>query len=476
MHGGKVQKTLRYFLAVFLLLAANISFGQTAVWQYEGKITYASEDSNYAQPYLCEVDAQGRLYVMSSKVTSLNARNMIHYADPGDTEFTKLVDYFENGEEDSLSGRVGQLLGITTIVNDVVVSARIPNQQVPGGASSVFYYTDGDTNQTDVFGFNIQGAGWGTPVSGITANKDSIVIGGIVYQGPSFRNYNFSTSIQGAGYGSWFTMSSQPLEPNGVHTNGFDVIRDIAVQPDGDYFNTETPFFTSRNALSSTSLNGGIALWTGGSINDPASYSGGKIQDQAGLLELDAAIPYGITVDHNNILWVAGIDSLRRWVKGFDLSLGLFATVADELPSQNSFDNPNPTGAPMISPSDVAFSDDGVYAYVIDAVSNCAYKFTDIAVGVDDKENVVYDFSLNQNYPNPFNPSTLISFTIPDQSNVKLIVTNSLGQIIATLIDGNLAAGEHRAIFDGNGLSSGVYYYTLSIGSKRITNKMMLMK
>jgi hypothetical protein len=201
-------------------LAANINFGQTAVWQYEGKITYASEDSNYAQPYLCEVDAQGRLYVMSSKVTSINARNMIHYADPGDTEFTKLVDYFENGEEDSLSGRVGQLLGITTIVNDVVVSARIPNQQVPGGASSVFYYTDGDTNQTDVFGFNIQGAGWGTPVSGITANKDSIIIGGIVFQGPSFRNYNFSTSIEGAGYGSWFLMSSQPLEPNGVHTNG----------------------------------------------------------------------------------------------------------------------------------------------------------------------------------------------------------------------------------------------------------------
>jgi hypothetical protein len=271
-------------------------------------------------------------------------------------------------------------------------------------------------------------------------------------------------------------MSSQPLEPNGTHTNGFDVIRDIAVQPDGDYYNSETPFFTSRNALSSTSLNGGIALWTGGSINDPASYSGGKIQDQAGLLELADAIPYGITVDQNNILWVAGIDSLRRWVKGFDLSLGLFATVADELPSQNSFDNPNPSGAPMIAPSDVAFSNDGKKAYVIDAVSRCAYKFTDVAVSVDDEEILTYDFKLNQNYPNPFNPATSISFSIPNDSNVKLVVSNTLGQIVATLIDANLSAGEHKAIFDGAGFSSGVYYYTLSVGSKRITNKMMLMK
>ncbi len=460
-----------------LLIFSSTSLAQQAEWRYKNKIEFPAADTQYVQPYLCTVDASDRLFVISSKVTRLSARNAIFYADSNDTEFTKMVDYFENGEEDTLVGRVAQLLGITAVDNDIVVSTRIPSQQVPAGASAGFYYDDADTTNPFVFGFNIQGAGWGTTVLGLAATKDSIIMGAIPYQGPSFRFYNFTQSLPSPGYASWFLMGSQPLEPGGPPLSGaFDMIRDMATLPDGDYYNTSTVFYSSRNSATSTSLNGGIAVWEGGSINDPSSYTGQRVTDATGLLNLDASLPYGISVDNQNILWVAGIDSLRRWVKGFEL-LGAFANVIDELPSQNSFDNPDPNGAPMISPCDVAFSSDGKTAYVIDAVARCAYKFKfESTTDVDDENNMPVAFGLDQNFPNPFNPSTMISFTIPKSDNVKLIVTNSLGEVVSELVNGYMNSGQHNVAFNGEGLSSGIYYYTLTTNGQQISKKMMLLK
>ncbi|MBU0690451.1 T9SS type A sorting domain-containing protein, partial [bacterium] len=84
--------------------------------------------------------------------------------------------------------------------------------------------------------------------------------------------------------------------------------------------------------------------------------------------------------------------------------------------------------------------------------------------------------SLFQNYPNPFNPSTSISFNLPQAGFVRLEVFNSLGQSIATLIDGNLAAGLYNHEFTGAGLSSGVYFYQLRAGEQVLTRRMMLLK
>ncbi|MEJ2615841.1 MAG: lamin tail domain-containing protein [Ignavibacteriaceae bacterium] len=65
------------------------------------------------------------------------------------------------------------------------------------------------------------------------------------------------------------------------------------------------------------------------------------------------------------------------------------------------------------------------------------------------------EFSLSQNYPNPFNPSTNIGFDLPFPGKVKVTVYNQLGQLIATIADGQYSAGTHQLHFKAGNLASG---------------------
>jgi hypothetical protein len=85
-------------------------------------------------------------------------------------------------------------------------------------------------------------------------------------------------------------------------------------------------------------------------------------------------------------------------------------------------------------------------------------------------------YSLDQNYPNPFNPSTRISYALPNDVPVTLKIYNSIGQEVATLVEGLQSAGVHRTVWEAGGLPSGVYIYRLTAGTFVETKKMTLMK
>ena len=81
---------------------------------------------------------------------------------------------------------------------------------------------------------------------------------------------------------------------------------------------------------------------------------------------------------------------------------------------------------------------------------------------------------LRQNYPNPFPESTTISWRMPEKAHVILKIFDFIGCEVKTLLDCDLAPGEHTINFDASGLPSGVYFYQLQAGGVNETKKMIV--
>ncbi|MBC8184382.1 T9SS type A sorting domain-containing protein [candidate division KSB1 bacterium] len=85
-------------------------------------------------------------------------------------------------------------------------------------------------------------------------------------------------------------------------------------------------------------------------------------------------------------------------------------------------------------------------------------------------------FALEQNYPNPFNPSTVISYQLPQRSNVEFVIFNMAGQKIATVVSEQQEAGSYQYEWDAEHLASGVYIYKLHTEKFTASRKLLLLK
>jgi len=90
--------------------------------------------------------------------------------------------------------------------------------------------------------------------------------------------------------------------------------------------------------------------------------------------------------------------------------------------------------------------------------------------------NLPSEFNLYQNYPNPFNPTTKIKFDIPKLSDVKIIVFDAVGREIKNITQNNLTPGSYEYEFNGENLSSGIYYFKLQTNDFSKSVKMVLLK
>lgn len=104
-----------------------------------------------------------------------------------------------------------------------------------------------------------------------------------------------------------------------------------------------------------------------------------------------------------------------------------------------------------------------------------------IPTSVEQLPEIPTEFALQQNYPNPFNPTTTIRFDIPQASEVRLNIYNSVGQLVRTLVNDFYATGAYTVTWDarddaGLRVASGLYYYRISAGDFNSVRKLVLMK
>lgn len=85
-------------------------------------------------------------------------------------------------------------------------------------------------------------------------------------------------------------------------------------------------------------------------------------------------------------------------------------------------------------------------------------------------------FELRQNFPNPFNPSTIINFSIAQNSFVTLKIFDSAGRLVESMLEGYRHAGSYSAEWDGRNRASGIYFYELSVGGSKETRKLILLR
>jgi hypothetical protein len=115
---------------------------------------------------------------------------------------------------------------------------------------------------------------------------------------------------------------------------------------------------------------------------------------------------------------------------------------------------------------------DGILPTTHYYVSGIQFSESDFAVGVENVLNSA-NFSVSPNYPNPFNGVTSFTIQLASASEINIKVTNLLGE---TVFNNNLTlnSGAHSISFNQDKLSSGVYFYNVTVGNESITKKMII--
>ena len=135
--------------------------------------------------------------------------------------------------------------------------------------------------------------------------------------------------------------------------------------------------------------------------------------------------------------------------------------------------NGNSNAPKYYSYIDKSISDGTIYYRLKQQDTDGKIAFSSVVKLYNDIASTV---SLSQNYPNPFNPVSTIEYSLPTAGFVSLKVYDILGREVTTLVNEKQSQGKHLVNFNGNKLSSGVYFYVLIANDIVLSKKMNLLK
>jgi hypothetical protein len=117
----------------------------------------------------------------------------------------------------------------------------------------------------------------------------------------------------------------------------------------------------------------------------------------------------------------------------------------------------------------------GAYGQTDNGFSDFDFTFTiseQSAVGEDPAS--APGVILFQNRPNPFRALTIIPVSLSRPARVSLRVFDASGRAVATLVDGDLAAGVHEVAWQASGVGRGVYFYRLEADGAEVTRRLVV--
>jgi len=164
-------------------------------------------------------------------------------------------------------------------------------------------------------------------------------------------------------------------------------------------------------------------------------------------------------------------DGQRLRILELNRTLPYAARIVDFGNGSGRFNWTPPTGSEGEYNMQLALTD-GAYSVPTDFV----IEVTPDPASVSDETVIPEVYSLSQNFPNPFNAATRLAFGLPEASRVSIRVFDVVGREIATLVSGNLEAGNHTTVWSAESLNSGVYLVKMETLSFSKVRKVTLIK
>jgi Secretion system C-terminal sorting domain len=368
------------------------------------------------------------------------------------SQFANAVILFLSTDNGSTWGGIDTILVNNVSINPPVI--LIPTVTFFGDSENI-YVGIGDCITGGVYVSTNQGESWSQRDTGFVQNVESFTsIGATIFAGTN--QGVFSSSDQGKSWSAANTGMTSPV--NSVASIGTNL---LAGTNEGGIFRS------SNNGASWSAADSGLIEITIYSITTIGTYLFAGPRLGGCYVSKDSGLSWsgdtGFTYYPVDLLYAKDPDLFAGSNSGIFVSSDKGITWKDIS-----------GGASLGWIFAFAIGDSNLVAGTVNGV--WLYPLSQLTAVRSSPANIPSECVLRQNYPNPFNPTTVITYQLPITALVTLKVYDELGRLVRTLVEEFQTAGAHSVTFNASNLSSGVYFYRLSVGSFVNTRKMILIK